>query len=271
MPEKIAFIGAGSMAEAIISGIREMNVYEKEQVWVTNKENKERLQYMKDRYGVRCTAEKAEALQDAAIVVLATKPYDLKDAVLDIVPLLQPEQLVISVVAGISTDYIGSLLQQNMAIVRVMPNTSASIGMSATAIAAGEFAATDDMKKAKALFETIGTVEIVDEEAMHTVTSISGSGPAYIYYLVEAMEKAAVNAGLQAEVAKQLIAQTVLGAGEMLKKSGENAAALRKKITSKKGTTEAGIQTLAAHQFQQAVIDCVDSARKRSIELGKQN
>ncbi|MDY0394735.1 pyrroline-5-carboxylate reductase [Virgibacillus halophilus] len=234
MADKIAFIGAGSMAEAIISGILEMGVCSNEQILVTNKENEDRLAYLKGTYHVQTGQSKDNIMQDAAIVVLATKPYDIKQAIMGIKPFVKPNQLIISVVAGISTDFISTLLDKKVAVVRAMPNTSASIGMSATALAAGEFALTADMQRAKKLFETIGTAEIVAEADMHAVTAVSGSGPAYIYYLVEAMEKAAVRAGLPEKVAKQLIVQTVLGAGEMLQKTGESADMLREKITSKK-------------------------------------
>lgn len=270
MVDKIAFIGAGSMAEAVISGILEMKVCNKEHILVTNKENKERLQYLQEKYQVQCIQNKEDVMQEAEIVILATKPFDIKQAIIGIKPFVKPGQLLISVVAGISTDYISSLLDKDVSVVRVMPNTSASIGMSATAIAAGKFATNADVQQTKELFETIGTAEVVAESDMHAVTAVSGSGPAYIYYLVEAMEKAAVQAGLTEQVAKQLIVQTVLGAGEMLQKTGESASVLREKITSKKGTTEAGIQTLEQRKFQEAVMHCVNNARKRSIELGKQ-
>src|SRR5699024_2153006 len=138
-------------------------------------------------------------------------------------------QVIVSVAAGVDTNYIESLLDQQNPIIRAMPNTSASVGLSATAITEGRYATDVHLEQSQALFNTIGITEIVEENDMHTVTGISGSGPAYFYYIVEAMEKAATDSGLDEQTAKTLITQTIIGAGEMLKQSGETAAVLRKK------------------------------------------
>ncbi|WP_284140680.1 MULTISPECIES: pyrroline-5-carboxylate reductase [unclassified Virgibacillus] len=270
MDKKIVFIGAGSMAEAIIAGILKSKFVSADSINVINKSNQDRVARLEQRYHVQYPENKRAVIEAADIVVLSTKPYDIETAVESVRSYLHEDQLIVSVIAGISTDYIGELIDKQIPIVRAMPNTSAAIGQSATAISAGKFATAAQLQLTKALFDTIGLTVTVEEANMHTVTSISGSGPAYIYYLVEAMEKAAIDAGLEPLIAKQLISQTVLGAGEMLKASTEPAAELRKKITSKRGTTEAGIEVLNKCQFQEAVIACVESARKRSIALGKQ-
>ncbi|PAV28508.1 pyrroline-5-carboxylate reductase [Virgibacillus profundi] len=269
MNKKIAFVGAGSMAEAIISGIVKSGILKKEQILVTNKSNRERLENIKNKYDVQCILDKETVITEADIVILATKPYDLKESVESIKEFIQPGQLIFSVIAGISTDYITTLFGGNNPVVRAMPNTSATIGYSATAISAGKYAHEVHLNQAEELFETIGTTVIVNEDDMHTVTGISGSGPAYIYYLVEAMEKAATEAGFDKEIAMELITQTVRGAGQMLKETGESAAVLRKKITSPQGTTEAGIETLNKYDFEKIVMKCVKSASNRSEELGK--
>lgn len=269
MINKLAFIGAGSMSEAIISGVLKAGFVESEQIIVTNKNNQERLERLEQIYQIKSETNKQTAIQQADIIILSMKPYDLKVALTEIRTYLKRNQLIITVIAGVATDYIMELVGKEMPIVRVMPNTSASIGLSATAISLGRYATADHLEIVNQLFQTIGTTVVVDEEAMHTVTSISGSGPAYIYYLVEAMEKAAMDSGLDYDVAKKLISQTVIGAGQMLKSSGEPANVLRRKITSKAGTTEAGIAALNKYDFQKTVIECVKSARDRSIELGK--
>lgn len=268
MNKKIAFIGAGSMAEAIISGIVKAEILNKEQIIVTNKNNRERVEQLQQKYEIRCMMDKEKVAQETDIIILATKPHDLKSAVDSIKAYMKPNQLIISVIAGISTDHISDLIGSDSPVVRTMPNTSATIGHSATAISAGKFATAEHLEQAEELFQTIGTTTIVDEADMHTVTGISGSGPAYIYYLVEAMEKAAVEAGLDQEVAHTLITQTIVGAGEMLQHSGESASDLRKKITSPAGTTAAGIESLDEHHFDETIRQCVNSARARSIELG---
>nr|WP_174615237.1 pyrroline-5-carboxylate reductase [Virgibacillus ihumii] len=269
MDKKVAFIGAGSMAEAVISGIVHAEILQKEKIVVTNRNNKERIDRLERRYQIQSIQDKEKVAVDADIVVLATKPYDLEPAVQSIKEYLNPTQLVISVIAGISTDDITALIGNHSPVIRAMPNTSASIGYSATALSAGKYAREEHMAEAQALFDTIGTTVIVEENDMHTVTGISGSGPAYMYYFVEAMEKAAVEAGLDKRTAIELIAQTVVGAGEMLKQSGETAASLRKKVTSPGGTTQAGLEALSAGGFQEAVQECVRNARKRSIQLGE--
>ncbi|WP_373894408.1 pyrroline-5-carboxylate reductase [Virgibacillus natechei] len=268
MNKKIAFIGAGSMAEAIISGIMKAEILHKEQIIVTNKSNQERVEQLQQKYDIRCMMDKEQVAYEADIIILATKPHDLKTAVDSMKGYIKPNQLIISVIAGISTDHISNLVEGDFPVVRTMPNTSATIGHSATAISAGKFATEEHLEQAEELFQTIGTTTVVDEADMHTVTGISGSGPAYIYYLVEAMEKAAVEVGLDQEIARKLVTQTVVGAGEMLQHSGESASTLRRKITSPAGTTAAGIEALDQHHFEETIKQCVRSARERSMELG---
>lgn len=269
MMKKIAFIGAGSMAEAIIVGMLRKQLVASEQIYVTNKSDIERLKNLKRTYDVITDVDKARVIKDANIVILSMKPQDVEEAVTDIKPFLTDDQLVISVIAGVSTERIQQLLEKEVPIIRAMPNTSASIGLSGTAISSGSLATTKHIEVAKQLFDTIGLTVIVDEKDMHIVTAISGSGPAYIYYLVEAMEEAAVAAGCDSKIANDLIVQMIKGASEMLKTSNKSAKQLREEITSPAGTTEAGLKTLATYNFQEALQACVNSARERSIELGK--
>lgn len=269
MNKKIAFIGAGSMAEAIISGIVKAETLQEEQIVVTNKDNRERINRLQQKYQIESIMDKQKVTDNADIIILATKPYDLEAAIYSVRPYIKSNQLIISVLAGISTDYITSLVGNDAPVIRAMPNTSASIGHSATAISAGKYATDNHVQEAEALFKTIGTTTVVGEDDMHIVTAISGSGPAYVYYMVEAMEQAAVDAGLDSTVAQELITQTVVGAGEMLKHSGIMAGNLRKNITSPGGTTQAGLESLANNDFQEAIKTCVKSARERSIELGE--
>ncbi|WP_188942928.1 pyrroline-5-carboxylate reductase [Virgibacillus salexigens] len=270
MNKKIAFIGAGSMAEAIISGMVRAEIVDNEKIIVTNRSNRERITRLEQRYQINSMMDKEKLTTDTDIIILATKPYDMEQAIDSIKAYVTTDQLIISVTAGISTESIQELFGIEIPIIRAMPNTSASIGYSATALAAGIHASENHMKEARVLFETIGTTEIVDESDMHIVTGISGSGPAYIYYLVEAMEAAAISSGLDKDTAKSLIAQTILGAGEMLQQSEDTAAALREKITSPAGTTQAGIESLKRNDFQKIIMECVEAARDRSIELGNE-
>ncbi|GAB4072053.1 pyrroline-5-carboxylate reductase ProI [Barrientosiimonas marina] len=269
MIEKMAFIGAGSMAESILTGILASDFLAKERIYVTNKSDHNRLAFLKDHYAVKQTDDTKEAAAGADVVVIAVKPHDLEDAVTSIKDCLNADQLLISVVAGVSTDAISGLLDQKIPIVRAMPNTSSAVGQSATAVTRGDFAGAGDLQTALALFNTIGTATEVAETSMHTVTAISGSGPAYVYYLVEAMEKAAVQTGLDYDTAHDLITQTIIGAGEMLQTSSLSPSELRDKITSPGGTTQAGLEKLDDHHVQAGVEKCVEHARERSVELGK--
>lgn len=268
MVKKVSFIGAGSMAEAIIAGMVNKEFLQSKQIFVANKENKERLNELGEKYNIIGTTDKKSVIQNADIIIFATKPYDMESALLDVKDLITEDQLIISVVAGISTDFIADKIDKKVAVIRSMPNTSATIGHSATAITKGAFATDEHIQIAASLFQAIGTVSVVEEEQMHIVTALSGSGPAYIYYLVEAMEKAAAETGLDEAVAKQLITQTIIGAGEMLKHTKDPVTVLRENVTSPNGTTAAGLQTLGDYKFQEAVVNCVKSATKRSVELG---
>lgn len=269
MRERIVFIGCGSMAEAIIAGMLKAELVDKSQIYVTNKQDEERLAYIQDTYGVETSYNKKKLLELADVVILAMKPKDVRESLLKIRPLIHEKQLVISVLAGIRTETIEEILDKNVAVIRAMPNTSAHIGYSATAIAGGTYTGEKELNFAEKLFQTIGLAKVVGEEDMHTVTAVSGSGPAYIYYFVEAMTKAALDAGMNHETAQALITQTIIGAGKMLEQSSDEPARLRDNITSQGGTTEAGLEVLEKQDFEKIIIDCINRARERSVELGK--
>lgn len=268
MFQKLSFIGAGSMAEAILSGILAKGFLQPRQIYVTNRDNQERLQHMEHTYNVHCSGDKKEVVEHADVIILSMKPKDITEALRSIRAHVRSDQLVISVLAGVSTEYISDELDSKAPVIRAMPNTSAMIGFSATAIAPGKFANDGHINTVKTLFQTIGTTTVVEEDDLHAVTGLSGSGPAYIYYLVEAMEEAAAEAGLKEDVAKELITQTLVGAAEMLKTSKEPPSVLREKITSPGGTTQAGLETLEKYNYQEALMACVKRAAERSIELG---
>src|SRR5690625_2996124 len=250
MVKKIACVGAGSMAEAIIAGLVNEEFVQSEEIFVTNKGNIERLEQFKSQYNVTGILDKERVIEGADVILLATKPNDIKNAILDIKQYIRQDQLVISVAGGVPSLLIESTLEQKTPVVRSMPNTSATIGYSATAISKGTYATDEHIHIARQIFGAIGSVSVVNEDDMHIVTAISGSGPAYIYYLVEAMEKVAQEEGLDDVTAKTLITQTIIGAGEMLKHATKSASKLRENVTSPNGTTEAGLKTLEKYKFQ---------------------
>jgi len=266
--KKLVFVGAGSMAEAMISGIGASGLLPGEHMWLTNKQDTHRLQTLEQRYGVRTTYNYDELFSDADVVVLAMKPKDAASAIKEIKTFLTDEMLIISVLAGVSIAAIEAAAEASLAVARVMPNTSAAIGKSATALAVNENVTDVQKGRVKELFNTIGLTAIVEESQLDAVTGLSGSGPAYIYYLVEAMEKSAAEIGLEKQTAKQLIIQTLLGAAEMLTKSDKEPSQLRFEVTSPGGTTEAGISVLEKHGVQSAFISCIKEATAQSKKLG---
>lgn len=266
--KKLVFVGAGSMAEAMISGIGASELLPGEQIWVTNKQDASRLNTLEQRYGVKTTYDYDELFSDADAVVLAMKPKDAAAAIEEIKFYLAEGMLVISVLAGVSIEAIETAAGKSLAVARAMPNTSAAIGKSATALAVNEHVTGMQKMLVKELFNTVGLTAIVEECQLDAVTGLSGSGPAYIYYLVEAMEKSAAEIGLEKQTAKQLIIQTLLGAAEMLAKSDKGPAQLRFEVTSPGGTTEAGISVLEQQGVQSAVISCIKEATAQSKRLG---
>ncbi len=265
---KIAFIGCGSMAEAMISGIIANNYIHPSQIMTMNKNNLERRQELTNKYGIETATNFSQLLHDATIVILAVKPQNVFEALAAAKPYINKQMLIISVAAGISTNTIAEIIGGDIPIIRSMPNTSAAVGKSATALCTNNFTTEAQLETAKALFETFGTATVVREEQLDSVTGLSGSGPAYIYYVVEAMEEAAIKIGLDQAAAKELIVQTLNGAAEMLQQSPKTPAKLRKEVTSPGGTTEAGLKVLQAHEVKEAFVECIIAATERSKQLG---
>jgi pyrroline-5-carboxylate reductase len=267
---KIAFIGAGSMAEAIISGMITGGVVYPDEIHVINKSDEKKLAYIHTTYGVNVCNSVEDLLCGADIAVLAVKPKDVLAAMGAIKDCVTENMLFISVAAGVNIESLEGILAKKLAIVRAMPNTSAAVGKSATALAVNSHTRAEELELVKKLFSTIGTVTVVEESQLDGVTGLSGSGPAYIYYLVEAMEKSSEKIGLDAETAKQLIIQTLIGAAEMLNNTEKTPARLRQDVTSPGGTTEAGIKVLDAYGVREAMISCIEEAAKQSERMGIQ-
>jgi pyrroline-5-carboxylate reductase len=266
--KKLAIIGAGSMAEAFISGILENSLIDRKNIWVTNNSNAEKLKKLGETYGICTTYDLNELFAGADIVILSMKPKDAATAIQSIREYLTEKMLVVSVLAGVSMSTIETLARLPIAIVRAMPNTSAAVGKSATAVAVNERVTPHQIELMKNLFGTVGLTTFVEEEQLDAVTGLSGSGPAYIYYLIEAMEKSAVEVGLDKEMASELIVQTLIGAAEMVKNSTKSSEQLRRDVTSPGGTTEAGVKVLEEHQVQQAFISCIKAATAQSKKMG---
>jgi len=267
--QKICFVGAGSMAEAIIAGIREKNLIPAENITVVNRSNEQKIEKLVNKYGIVSIKDKMKAVSEANILLLGMKPKDVEEALKGIREYIHSQQIIISVIAGISSERIEEICEINVPVVRTMPNTSAMIGLSATGISKGQFASELHLHITQLIMGGIGSVAVVKEEDLDVVTGLSGSGPAYIYYLVEAMEKAATELGLEQNVARELTIQTIIGAGHMLRESNEEPNILREKVTSPGGTTMAGLQALKDFNFEEAIYQAVKNASERAKELGK--
>ncbi|NHM32082.1 pyrroline-5-carboxylate reductase [Neobacillus terrae] len=266
---KLVMVGAGSMAEALISGITASGLVEKQNIWVTNRSDEARLEHLRKEYSVTVTYNLEELFKDADAVILAMKPKDAEAGIQGISSYLSGQTLLISVLAGLSIQTIETLAGKKLSIARAMPNTSAAIGKSATGLACNERVSLKQAEMAKKLFETVGLAAFVEETQLDAVTGLSGSGPAYIYYLVEAMEESAREIGLEGQLAKELIVQTLLGAAEMLTKSEKPSRQLRHEVTSPGGTTEAGIKVLEKHNVHKALVNCIKEATAQSRKMGK--
>lgn len=268
--QKICFYGAGAMAEAIIKGLIDKKQAEANQLYVVNRQNHERLHELRQRYSINVDTDKSVQhtyLREADVIILAMKPTDAVEALHTLRPLLNDQQLLISVVAGLSIDSMSNLLALDIPIIRSMPNTSSSIGLGATGISFSKHILPKHEALALRIFQSIGLVSIVDEQHINIVTGLSGSGPAYIYYITEAMIEAGVEGGLGEEQARQLAIQTVLGAANMLQITEEEPAHLRQKVTSPGGTTAAAIEVLDQQDVSSIIKQAIHRAAERAQEL----
>lgn len=265
--QHICFIGAGAMAEAIIAGLLK-SIAAKDNISVINKADMRRLDILEKRFDIHCPEKKERAITCADIVILAVKPADVHEAMRVWGKLLKPEKhLLISVVAGVPAKRLESYMEDGVPVIRAMPNTSSTIGQSATAIAPGRWADAGHLQLTERIFKAIGTVVTLEEEYLNAVTALSGSGPAFVYFFVEALEQAGVTAGLNPDLARKLTVQTLFGAAEMLVAAEEEPKRLRHKVTSPGGTTAAGLDALKSHGFSQAVQAAVLSARDRAKQM----
>ncbi len=280
----LTFLGAGSMAQALVRGLLGAGLARPADIRVTNRSNRERLENLARLYSVEARPGKAEALAGAKTVILATKPVDARACLEECRPLLRGAgsgspanagdgwaglPLVVSVVAGLRAATIEKLLPPGTPVVRAMPNTSSSVGESATAIAAGRWAGPEHLAAARRLFEVVGLVVELEEDRLDAVTGLSGSGPAYVYLMLEAMTEAGAALGLEPGVAYRLALQTLRGAAATAERTGEDPAELRRRVTSPGGTTMAGLAVLERAGFKQGVVEAVRRAAERSAELSR--
>jgi pyrroline-5-carboxylate reductase len=261
---QIAILGAGVMGETLLSGlirggrpVAELLVGEK---------RAERAEELQERYGVEVVSNVAAA-QKADTLVLVVKPQDMDDLLAEIAPHIRQGQLVVSLAAGITTAFIESRVQDGTPVIRVMPNTPALVDEGMAAISRGSHCDESHLTEAEALMASTGRVIRVPERQQDAVTAISGSGPAYLFFVVEAMIEAGVHLGLPRATAAELVVQTVVGSAKLLRETGEHPTVLRERVTSPGGTTAAAIRELEDHKVRAAVLTALEAARNRSRDL----
>lgn len=264
MTQRLAFVGGGRMGEALIAGAVRGSVAASDVVVV--EPVIDRCAFLTEEYGVKATVD-MNAVAGAEIVVLAVKPDLIAAVCSQIAPHLRADVLVVSVAAGITTAALETALPDGTAVVRVMPNTPAFVGEGMSVMSAGRLATDEDLDRAETLLAGVGKVLRVPESKQDAVTAVSGSGPAYFFYLVEAMAEAGVQLGLTRDIARDLAVQTAVGAAAMMRETGEHPVVLRENVMSPGGTTAAAIRELEAHGVRGAVYAALDAARRRSSEL----
>ena len=260
----IGFIGVGVMGSSIIKSLL-MKSITSDQICIADK-SPDKLAQLKSQYQIE-VKDIAAIGNSCNVIFLAVKPQDLADVLNELKRTIQPETVVISIAAGKTIKFIEDQLQTNNPVIRAMPNTPAQIGKGISAIAAGAKVSGDELKIATELFSTTGEVVVVTEDKIDAVTALSGSGPAYLFYFIEAMVKAGVELGLTDEIATKLAIETISGSAAMLKESNLDAATLRKNVTSPKGTTAAALEVFSNNDLENIILKAMSAAKNRAQEL----
>jgi len=262
----IAFLGAGNMGEALIRGLLTARTVTPLQIVATDV-RPERLVELAKTFAIRTTDNNTQAVMDADIVLLAVKPQQMSAVLSPLKATGVTGKLFISIAAGVTTARIESELGGVAHVVRVMPNTPALVGAGAAALTKGAYATEDDLAATESILGAVGIVVRVEEKFIDAVTALSGSGPAYIFFVAEAMIRAGVATGLDEALAKKLAIQTVYGAAKLLVESGEDPEVLRHKVTSPGGTTEAALKVMSERKLAEIFREAIQAAERRSREL----
>ncbi len=262
MKRSLAIIGGGNMGSAILKSIRnkyKVSVCEKDHI---------RCAYLRQAFAVPIR-NLPELSSSSEIILLSVKPQDFESILKEMRGTVNSEQLVISIAAGITTGYIEKRLGKRIRVIRAMPNLPAQIQEGITAICRGRYAQKKDVDQAQEIFDCLGTTLLIEEKRMDAITAISGSGPAYVFLFVECMVKAARLLGFDGPRAQTLVRKTLLGSMHLLERQAEDAAALRAKVTSKGGTTQAAMDIFFKNHLDKIFIEAIQAARKRAKELSQ--
>jgi pyrroline-5-carboxylate reductase len=264
----MGFLGAGKMATALAKGFLRAGLASPDQVMGSDVSESARTSFAREA-GAQVTAANPEVARFASLLVIAVKPEQVAGVLDEVRPYVSERHLVISIVAGVTLKKLEEALFEGARVVRVMPNTPALIGASASAYALGEWATREDAQTAQRLFSAVGQAFEVKERLLDAVTGLSGSGPAFVYLMIEALSDGGVAAGLPRDVALKLAAQTVLGSARMVLETGLHPGALKDMVTSPGGTTIEGIHALEQGGVRGALINAVRAAADKAAKLGQ--
>ncbi|HEY9408252.1 MAG TPA: pyrroline-5-carboxylate reductase [Jiangellaceae bacterium] len=260
----VAVLGAGVMGEALLSGL--VRAGRRVDELLVTERRAERAAQLTERYGVQVVSN-VEAVKRADTVVLVVKPQDMGTLLEEVAPFVRPDQLVVSLAAGITTGFVEARLPDGVAVVRVMPNTPALVDEGMAALSPGSHCDDAHLRVAEDLLRSTGQVIRVPEKQLDAVTAISGSGPAYVFYVVEAMIEAGVHMGLPRATASELVVQTLVGSAKLLRETGEHPTVLRERVTSPGGTTAAALRLLEDGKVRADFLAAIEAARDRSRAL----
>jgi pyrroline-5-carboxylate reductase len=266
--KRLGFLGAGNMSGALIKGLLHGG-FPPSRILASDVKA-ERLEQLRTKHGIRTTVDNHELLRESDVLVLAVKPQVVDRVLTEIGGDVRPDQVVVSVAAGVTLEGLEGRLTAGARVIRAMPNTPAMVQAGATAIAGGAHAREDDLRVARELFEAVGRVVVLDEGLLDAVTGLSGSGPAYVMLIIDALADGGVKVGLHRDTALLLAAQTVFGSALLLLETGEHPGRLKDMVTSPGGTAIAGLHTLESGALRKTLIDAVETASKRAAELGSE-
>ena len=268
LKERIGFIGGGKMAEALAKGIINARLSSVDKIIASDVDNK-RCQILEKDTGIKTTQENKKVTSESDIIILAVKPNIIGSILKELKNDITPKHLVVSIAAGIPLDFIESALNKGCRVVRVMPNTPCLVGETAAGYALGKAATQDDGELVGEILNAVGKSYLLEEKHLDAVTGLSGSGPAFVYTVIEALSDGGVKMGLPRDISTKLAAQTVLGSAKMVLESGMHTGELRDFVTSPGGTTIAGLHALEKGSIRNVLIDAVETATKKSKRLGK--
>ena len=269
MDKTIGFIGAGKMATAIIKGLLSSGLFDKDHI-IASEPNKDYAHKIEKELGIKMVHNNREAAAEADIILLAVKPFVVKEVLTEIEDRIDDTKLIVTIAAGISSKKVEDVLEKTARVVKVMPNTPALLGVGMSAVCKGEHASDEDFDEVVKIFESVGKVVKVKEQEIDAITGVSGSGPAFYYYIIDEIAKAGEKLGLDYNMALVLSAQTALGAAKMILESGVEPSQLITNVTTPGGTTAEGNKVLQESNISEILFETVKKTAEKSALMGKQ-